>query len=298
MNTFELLVWQYLSFVEFTGYNFVIIFLFAIGVGALKKVDFRMQRGTYFLNSAFVVFGVSIGQCIWFFLPNSIVGDYVFVIVLIDILIWALTAYVIIVLAKARSNDAYGNSSYAALAFIPFVSLWLIFKPSKDDYTTKMPSLLSGNSAAFIGLVVLVVGRVVGDASEQYIGNQITNNTNFESQVIIGQKFIEYYAKTDGVERALEYYKTLEEPNIGEPIDDITMFKSLEIFKNTMTYKYLISDNSITGFTQEQRDIWQSYICNEMSPILEYGGKIVLHYYSVTVPTLAYVSADKEVCDI
>ena len=297
MNTFELLAYDYLNFTEFTGYNFVILGLFAIGIGALKKVDFRMQRGTYFLNSAFVVFGVSIGQCVWFFLPNAIVGDYLFAIVSIDISIWALTAYVLIVLAKARSNDAYGNSGYAALAFIPFASLWLIFTPSKDNNATKMPSLLSGGSAVFIGLVVVIVGRGIEFSVERSIENHLTTNTNFESQVIIGQKYFEYYAKTDGLARALEYYKTLEENTVGEPIDKITILESIETYKDTVTYKFLISDNNITGFTQEQRDTWQGYICNNMSPILEYGAKIVWHYYSATEPTLAYVSADKEVCN-
>jgi hypothetical protein len=298
MNTFELLAYDYMTFAEFTGYNFVIVGLFAIGIGALKKVDFRMQRGTYFLNSAFVVLGVSIGQGIWLFTTNAMVGDYLFAIVSIDISIWALTAYVMIVLAKARSNDAYGNSGYAALAFIPFASLWLIFTPSKDNNATKIPSLLSGGSAVFIGLVVALVGRGIGFSTEYAIENYMVNNTDYESQVIIGQKYLEYYAKTDGLERALEYYKTLEEVSVGEPIDEITILESIEKSKDTLTYKFLISDNSVTGYTQEQKNTWQSYICNNMSPILEYGAKVVWHYYSVTVPTLAYISADKEVCNI
>ena len=298
MSIFELIGFEYFHFSESTGYNFVIIALFAIVTGYLKKVDFRMQRGTFFLNSACVVFGVSIGQCIWFLQADSIVGGYTLAIVLIDISIWALTAYALVVIGKARSNDAYGNPHYAALAFIPIASLWLAFTPSKDNNTYKTPSLLNGGSAVFIGLIVLLVGRGIGLSTERSIEDYLTNNTDNGSQIIIGQKFLEFYAKTDGLERALEYYKSFEEVTVGEPIDEVTMFESLENSEDTLTYKFLISDKSITGYTQEQREIWQSYICNNMSPILDYGATIVWHYYSDSVPMLAYVSANKEVCNI
>ena len=133
----ELLAFDYLTYAENDAYNLPIVYIFAIVFGFIKKVDFRLQRGTYFLNSAFIIFLASIASGIYFLSFDAILNGYLFAIVLLDIIIWAVVAYLFLVIAKARSNDAYGHSRYAVLSFIPLANLWLVFVPSKDEFAPK-----------------------------------------------------------------------------------------------------------------------------------------------------------------
>ena len=150
-------------------------------------------------------------------------------IALLDIIIWAVISYLLVIICKARSNDAYGHSRYAALGFIPFANLWLLFTPSKDDFAPKMAALTSGVTAVVIGLVVSVAGRgfdmAIVNAMDTYATTTISQKQGKE----IANKYFQYYAQKDGLNAALEYYKTLDV--IGQKIDEITyQLEILQIF--------------------------------------------------------------------
>jgi hypothetical protein len=298
MSTIELLTFDYLTFGENPFYHLLIIIPFAGIIGLFKKVESRMDRGAYFLNTALVVFGASIIQGIWFLSPDAIVGGYTFAIVLAELLIFALIAYAYIVLGKARSNDAYGHSGFVVLAFIPIVSIWLFFKPSKDKNAPKMSSLLSGVSAVIVGLVIYAAGASFSKLLKHSIENHMANNIEYEIQVLIGKKYFEYYAQRDGLEVALKYYKKLEEVEVGKRIDEVTLLSSIETTTDTITYKFLITDDKVAGYTQKQRNIWENYICNNNAELLELGATMVWHYYNEAIPTLAYIVGNKEICRI
>ena len=68
---------------------------------------------------------------------------------------------------------------------------------------------------------------------------------------------------------ALEYQKTLDV--IGQQIDEITYLDDIVIEDETITYKFLITDNSITSFTQQRRDEWENYICNSNKVLIDAG---------------------------
>lgn len=296
LSFFELVALHYFTYAENDAYNLPIIYLFAIIFGITTKVNYRLQRGTYFLNSAFIVFLSSVSGGIFFLSFHALVNGYLFLIILLDIIIWAVAGYLFVIVAKARSNDAYGHSRYAALAFIPFANLWLLFTPSKDEFAPKMTALTSGVAAVLIGLIVTIAGRGLGVAIASSMDTHINTTVMPKYGNEISEKYFNYYAQSQSVNAALEYRKSLE--TIGQQIDNITYLNDIIIEDNSITYKFLITDNAITGFTQEQRDAWESYICDNSKMLFEWDASMVFHYYSEAEPLLAYIIGNDEVCSL
>jgi hypothetical protein len=296
MNPIELIAFDYLLFAQGKeSYAYLIIIIFATLIGLLNKVDFRMQRGTMFLNVALVFLGSTLlGTLFWSLVPSAIASGYLFLLVTIEIFIFAIVAYAFIIIGKARSNDICGHSNYVAFILIPFAYIWLQFTPSKDKMIVEIPAFLNGVKAVFIAFIVyaIAIGHSLDiEQSAQSFSDKIDSKT----QELIRIKYFEYYAKRKGIEYALEYYKTLDKELIGKEIDKIIV-TDIDTEKNQLTYTLKVNNNEITGFTHTKEHIWTQNICDTYSGIWQLGAKVTWHFYNEKVPTLAYVSADTKTC--
>lgn len=291
----ERFAFDYITFAEkVPAYNFIFIGLFALVFGWLKPVTQGMQRGTYFLNSSLVLLGSSLAQGIWFLSTPAMANGYLFLIVFLDILVWAIVAYALVIITKSRSNDAYGHSRYAPLGFLPIANLWLLLTPSKESNPIQMPAWLSGVSAVLIGLVLSVASRGLNIAIENSINSYSAAAITAETADKLREKVISYKISSGGLIEAFEYIKSIE--NIGQNIDEITVLNDIVFSSDTITYKFFITDKNITGFTQERRDIWKNYLCDKNKQLFDNGATAIMHYFSDTQPTLAYVIGNNEVC--
>jgi len=297
MDFFENLAMGYLVFAgDIEHYSLLIVYAAALCIGMVKNVEHRMQRGTYFLNCALIVSASSLSQVMWFLSAPAIADNYISVIVVADILVWIVSGYALIIITKARSNDAYGHARYAALGFIPFANLWLLFQPSKDDFTVKLPALLTGGTAVVLGLVLFVGGRGFGIGIEQTLENYIMNSTNYETKVKISKRWMSYYISMGEIEEGMLFLK--ESEDVGSKIDDITILQDIVIDADTMEYQFRITDNSVTAYTQQQRNTWENYICDNYEVLINGGAMIIWHYYSDTQPVLARIIGNSEVCSL
>ena len=277
-------------------YNLLIAYAAALCIGMVKNVEHRMQRGTYFLNFSLIIAASSLSQVIWFLSPSAMADNYLSVIVVTDILVWIASGYALIIITKARSNDAYGHARYAALGFIPFANLWLLFTPSKDDFTVKLPALLTGGTAVVLGLVLSVGGRGFGISMQQALDNYIANSTPYETSVKVTERWMSYYISIDEIEEGMLFLKELE--GVGSKIDDITTLQDIIIGDETMEYQFRITDNSVTTIAQQQRNTWENYICDNYEVLINGGATIIWHYYSDTQPALARIVVNSEVCSL
>lgn len=296
MNSLELFAFDYITYAENDAYNLPIVYVFAIIFGLMHEVNFRLKRSTYFLSIGVIVFFSSITAGIYFLLFSAMLGGYLFAIVLIDIIIWAFIGFLFVFIAKARSNDAYGHSRYAFLAFIPFANLWLLFSPSKDGSEQKHTSFTIGVSAVIIGFVVLVAGRGLGLAIESELNSHASTKVAQKHGIEIASKYIKYYATRQNINAALNYYKALDV--VGQKIDEITYLNDIIVEENSITYKFFITDNSITGFTEERLKDWETYVCSSNRTLFDIGASVIFHYYSDASPMLAYIVGDSEVCSL
>lgn len=295
MNFVENLSIHYLNFAEqIPGYNFIFIILFAGILGWFIPVNTRMQRGTYFLNSSIILFGSALAQLIWLYILQAIAHGFLFILVTLDIIAWGIVAYALVIISKARSNDAYGHARYAAAGFIPIANLWLLFTPPKDKNYPPMAPILSGGTAVFLGLIIAVGGRGVTASIENAMNTSVRQAITPEMRTKITNRWISFKLENEGLPGAFEYLKSLE--NIGGKIGEGTILKGVDIADRTLTYQFLITDNAITGFSKEQLNIWQEYVCSSNQEIYTNGGSIIFNYYSASQPVLARIIGNSEVC--
>ena len=297
MNFLENFAFGYVVFAEdVEAYNILIILVAALCIGMVKTVDYRMQRGTYFLNTALIIFATSLTQLMWFLAAPATANGFLSVLVLLDIAVWIISAYALVVITKARSNDAYGHARYAALGFIPIANLWLLFTPSKDEFTLKLSPFLTGGAAVALGLVLSIAGRGIGIGIEKSIEDYVANNMTYETAAKINDKWMSYYISKDNIKKALLFLKSRE--GVGNKIDEITVLEDINVDDETMEYRFLITDTSIIGYSQQQRNKWEDYICDNYTNLIDAGAMIIWHYYSSTEPVLARIIGNTEVCSL
>ena len=294
MNFLEIYAIEYLEFAEQNQvYNYILVYLFGLLFGFIFPVNLRIQRATYFLYTSVIILGATLAQCIWYFSYEAMANGYLFIISALDIAIWAVSAYAIIIITKARSNDAFGHSRFAPLGFIPIANLCLLFTPSKDDNFNKQPWFLSGFAAVIIGLTFTLAWNIVQKTIFHSI--EVRSNTiDFEIATKITERYLTYHLETGELKDAFEFLKSQE--NIGSKIDEITILQDVKYTESTYEIDFLVTDNNITGFTKEQLNIWENYVCNSYKQLIDVGASVIWHYQSDSVPTLALIIGNEDAC--
>lgn len=294
MNIIEIYAFEYLKFAEQNQFYAVILFSsFALLFGFLFSVNLRIQRATYFLYVSFIALCTVLSQFIWYFAYEAIANGYLHIISVLDIAVWAVSAYSAVVVTKARSNDAFGHSRLALLGFIPIANFWLLFTPSKDDNFNKQPWFLSGFAAVIIGLPLIVTSKI----AELTIMHSIeARSYTVDSEISkeITERYLTYHLETGELKDAFKYLKSLED--IGSKIDEITILQDVKITESTYEIDLLVTDNNIHGFTKEQLNIWENYVCKSYKQLIDVGASVIWHYQSDSVPTLALIIGNEDVC--
>jgi hypothetical protein len=294
MNILEIYAFEYLKFAEQIQFYAVILFSsFALLFGFLFSVNLRIQRATYFLYASFIALCTVLSQFIWYFSYEAIANGYLHIISVLDIAVWAVSAYSTVVVTKARSNDAFGHSRLALLGFIPIANFWLLFTPSKDDNFNKQPWFLSGFAAVIIGLPLIVAPKIAELAIMHSIEAR-SYTVDSEISKKITERYLTYHLETGELKDAFKYLKSLED--IGSKIDEITILQDVKITESTYEIDLLVTDNNITGFTKEQLNIWENYVCKSYKQLIDVGASVIWHYQSDSVPTLALIIGNEDVC--
>lgn len=107
---------------------------FALIFGFLTRTQIKLERSTYVFGQSLVYLCASLMYLLWSEALVSSSGQYQIVFLIFDLVIAAVISYSLIIMAKARSNDAYGHSNFAFLAFIAVANLWLVFVNSKQSH--------------------------------------------------------------------------------------------------------------------------------------------------------------------
>lgn len=294
MSYLEYIALKYSIFAENWGYNVLIIVLAALLFGYFKKVDDRMQRGTYFLNAAIVVFFSAICQALWIFSIEALAGGYLIVLVLLDVIVWVTVGYWFMFITKARSNDAYGHPRYAALGFIPIANLWLLFTPSKDKQTYSNPAYLSGVTAVVIGLVITGVSRGVTTAVERSIQEQIAIAAETDRSLDLTEIYFAFFVLDGGLKAGLEYLASLE--TLGTAESGETSLERVDVTNNSIIYRNRILDDTVMGTNPEWEANLREHFCKNYDFVLNEGGSIQFDMFTNSSGTLTMVTADPGTC--
>ena len=133
MTGLEATINSYFELSDSVSVQLIKLFVFAVLFGFVTRTQFKLERSTYLFGQSLVYLSASLLYLLWADALVASRGDYQILFLIFDLIIAAGISYSLIMMAKARSNDAYGHSNYAFLAFIAVANLWLVFVESKQS---------------------------------------------------------------------------------------------------------------------------------------------------------------------
>lgn len=294
MNSLNFLGMLYVDFAALGFHAILLLVISAIVTGLVKSTPHKMPRSTYFLNTSLVTFAGGVSQFIWVMSFDAIANDYVFLIAVIDITVWLVVGYALTMLAKARSNDAFGNSRYAALGLIPIANFVLLLKPSLDTNAKPVTTNATfGAPAVIIGFIVLGLGRAAGLEAEKAVERHVASLPQSENLQSLRDHYYEFHVRKDGLAAGLEYLASLE--TLGR-IDEITDLASVSVKDDVLTYDFLITDSSVTGFNNDWLREVQAGNCITFAMAIKDGGTVRFAYKSQQNGELEDILSDLAIC--
>lgn len=294
MSTLNYLGMLYVDFAAQGFYAYLILIISAIFTGILKRTTQRMPRSTYFLNTALVTFVAGASQFMWVSVFDAIVSGYVIVIAAADFAVWIGVGYFITMLAKARSNDAFGHSRFAPLGFIPIANFILLLKPSADRLQNQTAnSAIVGVPAVFIGFIVLALGRAAGMEAEKAIERTLAELPQTTSAQRLGMSYFSFYTRRDGLAEGLGYLASLERPG---QIDEITRLTAVTVDQSELTYLFNVTDDTVTHFNPDWVRSVLVQNCEHYAEVMENGGSVRFVYSSQGQGELENILANADIC--
>ena len=287
MSIIELLALDYLFADMPAGVQYLlVIYFFGAIIGPLTKIEFRMSRSAYFLSTALLIFGcVEVDQLFTLLLPYIVAHGYAALTVILETCIWFMSAYALVVIGKARSNDAYGHARYAILAFIPVVNFMLcVAEPQKakeEDVQDVQEYEKVKNGISYISIVFAVLVLIEAGINRSLFFPDKLENLDADTRTLMNQRLVAYEVHSEGLQEALLNFKS-REPEGEVLADGIFLLKLTVTDDNALIYHYLV-DSEEPGLDQRIADALpslQSRICLEKQWLTKLGAAVVWVYHT------------------
>ncbi|WP_417463250.1 hypothetical protein [Kordiimonas sp.] len=255
----------------------------------------ELARAPYFVYSGLLFFVTSVTQLVWLGSIPAMIGGYLWVFMLVDVLTSLAVGYGFGVIAMARSRDAYGHGRLAVLAFVPLANFWLLLVPSKTGLSANRPPtapLLSGGLGIATGVVLLFAG--LGVASFVRLeGDRMAQGARHDP--IIQELGIAFVIQTNGLEAALQQMAA-EVPS--QKVDETTTLLRVEARATTLRYVYQV-DTDAQNLPESVRRGLTKHNCtyDAMAPVLQAGAAIEHFYGRPDGTELGTVIITQAVCE-
>ena len=119
MTGLEATINSYFELSDSVSVQLIKLFVFAVLFGFVTRTQFKLERSTYLFGQSLVYWSASLLYLLWADALVASRGDYQILYLIFYLIIAAGISYSLIMMAKARSNDAYGHSNYASLRLSP-----------------------------------------------------------------------------------------------------------------------------------------------------------------------------------
>ena len=207
------------------------------------------------------------------------IGGFLWVLVLVDVVVGLAVGYAIAMTAMARSRDAYGHARMAFLAFIPLANFWLLLAPTKNDLSpNSAPTipLLTGALGVLTGFALLVAGIALG-AFIQVETNRMVADA--ERDPGLQRTGVDIMLRGQGIEETLRQMAA-EVPS--QRVDETTILMRVVAEGTTLRYVYEVSTN-LDSLPSSMRTGLVQHNCTyqALSPAIE-AGAIIEHVYRRT----------------
>ena len=268
----------------------------AVLAGLTHRSSNEFARAPYFAYSGLLFFVSVVAQLVWLGSIPAMIGGYLWVFMLVDVLVGLAVGYGFGVIAMARSRDAYGHGRLATLAFIPLANFWLLLTPSKADPSpNRAPTipLLTGGLGVVTGFVLLIASiglatfiRLEGERMAQAA----------QSDPAMQEMGIDFMIRANGLEA------TLRELALGVPtpsrVDETTTLTRVEGDGTTLRYTYEVTV-AVDALPMSMRIGLTQQNCTlaAMRPVIEAGATLEHVYVRTDGTEWGTVTVDRGICE-
>ena len=259
------------------------------------KGQTELCRAPYFAYSSMLFFFMAIAQLVWLSSIPAIIGGFLWIFMLVDVVVGLIVGYAYWVIAMARSRDAYGHGRMAFLALIPFGNLWLVLTRSKHAISaSRVPTIphLTGGVGIVTGVVLFFAGStllsVVQDKMNATV--EVAAYDSKTQEAIIG----ELLGSEEGLRMTLQLIAT---EVTSQRIDEITKLQRIESDGTTLRYVYEVSSNAaLLSESMKSSLLRKNCTLQALRSLIEAGATIEHVYRRSSGSEIGRVQVTQELC--
>lgn len=267
----------------------------AVVAAIFHKSSAEVRRAPYFAYSGLLFFIAAASQLVWFGSIPAMIGGFLWVFMLVDVVVGLGVGYAFGIIAMARSRDAYGHARMAALAFIPIANFWLLLTPSKNDVSAnRAPTipLLTGALGVLTGLVLLVAGIALG-AFLQVETNRMAAEA--ENDPAMQRAGIDMMLRGQGLEETLRRMAA-EVPS--QRVDETTTLLRVLGDGTTLRYIYEVSTNpDALPMSMRMGLVQHNCTYEALRPVIEAGATVEHVYQRTDGSEIGVVTVTRDICN-
>lgn len=254
---------------QMRAFHFAVAIVGGLVGGFLIRIDWEMRRAAYFAAGATILGLTALLQAVWLGTEAAILGGFLGLFVAIDVAASLAAGFFTALIAKARSQNAFGTRGYAWAAFVPFLNLVLLLKSARKE----APPVGEGyNSALYVtwavgALLVYVVFSAV-----------LMERLNAQNEAIFADadRSAAVELAMTGVEGTLD--QMVAEVTVPMRLDAVTVATKIERDGRTLRFVYDLDADSLPA---DHRRGVENHFCTDTAfrPLLRAGAAIELVYY-------------------
>lgn len=273
---------------------YLITIVGAIVAAISNKSAVALRRSPYFAYSAILFFLAAVAQLVWLNSNSAILGGFLWVLMITDVIVRLAAGYTLGIIAMARSRDAYGHARRAFLAFIPIANLWLLLTHSRDDVSAVRAStmpLLTGRLGVLTGCALFIAGTALGS----FVRIETTRMAaEAENDPAMQRTAVDMMLRSRGMEKTLQQIAAEVLP---QRVDETTKLLWVEGNGTTLRFGYEVSTNLDTLLVSLRPDIVQNNCALEgLRPLIEAGATIEHAFYRTDGGQIGVVSVTRDIC--
>lgn len=268
----------------------------AVVAAIFHKSNAELRRAPYFAYSGLLFFIAAASQLIWFGSISAMIGGFLWIFMLVDVVVGLGVGYAFGIIAMARSRDGFGHARRAVLAFIPIANFWLLLTPSKGDVSAnRAPTipLLTGGLGVLTGFVLLFAGVALGTFIQVETDRIVAES---ENDPAMQRASIDMMLRAQGLEETLRQMAA-EVPS--QRVDEVTHLLRVLGDGTTLRYIYEVSTNPHTLPSSLPMGLIQQN-CNyeALRPVIEAGAAIEHVYKRTDNSEIGIVTVTLDICNL
>jgi len=223
------------------GLALLLVISGGIAAAFLFNVEIFFRRITYLWAIALLGLALSFSQTLWALTPAAANAGTLWLLVAGTMGAFVVFGMGVYAASAARSRHICGDTSYAALGFVPFANLWLMFKRGQGAPASPARSRVS----RFLLDPALVVGAICVLAFTQVLDRALRDAPAYSMAGSAALSSL--IAETHTLEESLALEAQLSGPHLPVRIDDVTLMSGIEAQGGTLTISFDV-ERDMSGF--------------------------------------------------